>query len=88
MTVTRIPIMSLGNEFTRHVLFAGSEEPAKLAERAALPLLQRRTGAGQGGGRAHGLSWLFPGRPVHQTVRPRSAETKASGQWRSRRRPW
>jgi len=61
-------------------LFAGSEEPAELAERAALPVLQRRTGAGQGGGCAHSRSWILPCRPVHQAVRPRSAETIAPRQ--------
>jgi len=76
-----MPIASLGNLIhTTRVLFAGSEEPAQLAERAALLVLQRRTSAGEGGRRAHGLRRLFPGRPVHQAVRPRSAETTASRQ--------
>lgn len=72
--------------------FAGSEEPAELAERAALPVLQRRTGTREGCSRTDGLRGLFPGRLGRQTVRPRSAKAAAAAsrqRVRSRRsREW
>jgi len=71
--------MSLLNEFTR-VLFAGGEGSAELAERAALPVLQRRTGVGEGSHRAHSRRGLLHGRSGYQAVRPRPAETAASRQ--------
>jgi hypothetical protein len=74
------------------VSFTGSEESAELVERAALPVLQRRTSTGEGGRRADGCRGLFPGRPGRQTVRPRPAEAAASRQRvrdrRSRERTW
>lgn len=59
---------------------SGGEGSAGLAERAAVPVLHRGTGAAEGRDRARRVRRLLPGRPGRPAVRQGPPEAEATGQ--------